>query len=239
MFRKRSAPILISLITIFSINIMSAQTNNFIKLPAPKLDSDFSIEKALLERRSVREYSPDPLSLEQVSQILWACQGISSTRTVTSYGKSVQYHLRTAPSAGALYPLEVFAVVRNVTDLQPGVYHYRSGQGVNDHKLELLRQDDMTSELAGAALGQDCIRNAAVNIVICAVIERTAVKYGERAEQYVLIETGHAGENICLQAQSLGLGVVTVGAFYEDKIKKVIGTDAKPIYILCIGKRRP
>ena len=203
------------------------QSENRIELPAPQLDSDYSVEKAMLERRSVREYSGVALSLEEFAQLLWACQGISSP---SGY--------RTAPSAGALYPLEVYAVVKDVDGLTSGVYHYTPGPGIDTHHLERLLDGDKTRELAGAALGQGCILNAAVNIVIGAVVERTAVKYGQRAVQYVHIEAGHAAQNVCLQAQGLGIGVVTVGAFYEDRVKKVIGVNANPIYIICVGKKR-
>ncbi len=218
---------LLSITVIITMKPSFAQSEDRVELPTPRFDSDYSIEKALFERRSVREYSGEALSLEELAQLLWACQGISSP---SGY--------RTAPSAGALYPLEVYAVVKNVDGLSAGVYHYIPGPGIDKHHLERLLDGDKTRELAGAALGQGCIRNAVVNIVIGAVVERTTVKYGQRAMQYVHIEAGHAAQNVCLQAQGLGIGVVTVGAFYEDRIKKVIGADANPTYIICVGKKR-
>ncbi|MDP8239343.1 MAG: SagB/ThcOx family dehydrogenase [Candidatus Hatepunaea meridiana] len=239
MIPKKLTKLIILIAITITASIMSAQTQNTIKLPAPRLDSEFSIEGTLLERRSVREYSKDALTLEQLSQLLWACQGINLPDKRTHTEKLHEYGLRTAPSAGALYPLEVFVIVKNVTGLPPGSYHYHSGPGIEDNNLELLRDGNLTQELAGAALGQDCIKNAAVNIIIGAVVERVGVKYGSRAEQYTWIETGHAGQNICLQAQALGLGVTTVGAFYEDKIKKVIGTEINPVYLITVGKKLP
>jgi len=231
--------ILLILLTIIitAMNRAHSQSGKVIRLPQPALDSDFSIEKAMQERRSVRSYSGDALTIEQLSQLLWACQGVSASVSYERDGIKTDYHFRTAPSAGALYPLEVYAVVKDVEGLEPGVYHYLPRTGGEDHAIERVIEGDRTVELANAALNQDCIKDAAVNIVITTFIERTAVKYGERAEQYVMIETGHAGQNICLQAQSLGLGVVTVGAFFEEKIKMVIGTDAKPVYIICVGRK--
>lgn len=225
------------LILILTVSAMS-QSNKIFELPSPRLDSEFSVEKALLQRRSVREYSVEAITLEQLSQLLWACQGISSELTYERAGKSIHFPLRTAPSAGALYPLEVYVVVSRVTGLDPGIYHYIPGNSVDDHRLKLLQDGDKAYELARAALGQDCIKNAAVNFVIGTVISRTAVKYGDRAERYVFIETGHAGQNICLQAQAFNLGTVTVGAFNDDKVRKLIGTEAEPVYIICAGKRR-
>jgi SagB-type dehydrogenase family enzyme len=214
------------------------QENQEIKLPAPRLDGDFSLEKAMQMRRSVREYSPEAITLEELSQLLWACQGISGSVSFQNEGKTVTIDLRTAPSAGALYPLEVFVVVSRVEGLEAGIYHYQPGSKDTSHSLIRIQSGDKGYELSQAALGQDCIKNAAVSFVMGAYVERTSVKYGERAEQYVFIEAGHAGQNICLQAQAFDIGTVTVGAFHEDKIAKLLGTDAKPVYMICCGKKK-
>ena len=216
-----SSTILISL-----ANIGFTGENEMIRLPAPRYDSGFSVEKAILERRSVREYSGEPLSIEELAQLLWACQGITSP---SGY--------RAVPSAGALYPLEIYVVVKNVTDLPAGIYHYRPERKMGEHHIELVEPGDYSSALCNAALGQDCIRNAALNIVIASVTQRTAVKYGGRAERYVYLEAGHAAQNVCLQAQPFGLGVVTIGAFHDQRVKDVTQADGDPVYILSIGRK--
>lgn len=198
-----------------------------IMLPEPEYSSNCSIEKALKERRSIRDFSKEPVGLGELSQLLWACQGITDPRG-----------FRTAPSAGALFPLEIYVVVERVTGLENGVYHYNIGSNRQDHSLQRENISFTNNDLANCALGQSCIRDAAVNILITSVTSRTERKYGPKAEKYVLIETGHAAQNICLQAQSLKLGVVTVGAFYEHKVKEKLKLDAEPIYLLAIGKPR-
>ena len=173
-----------------------------IKLPPPRLTSSTSVEEAISKRRSVRQYKDSSLSLSELSQLLWAAQGVTDTAR----------GLRTAPSAGALYPLEVYAVVGNVTGLAPGIYKYECAT----HELGTISLGDARKELAAAALGQGAITQAAVDIVWTAVYQRCAKKYQERAELYVPIEVGHSAENVFLQATALNLGAVVMGAFYED-----------------------
>jgi len=199
--------------------------DNIMKLPEPKYVSNTSVEKAIVERRSIRMYNDDPLSLHEVSQLLWAAQGITDSRG----------GYRTAPSAGALYPLEVYIVISNVEGLTQGVYKYKPHQ----HELVKVRDGNIKDELAAAALGQDCIERGAVAIIFSAVYERTTQKYGERGIRYVHIETGHAAQNIYLQAVSLNLGMVVVGAFKDAEVKKVLSMldEEHPLYILPVGKR--
>ena len=196
-----------------------------IRLPDPVHDSDTSIEGALLKRRSVRNYKNRPLELAEISQLLWAAQGITSPRG-----------LRTAPSAGALYPLEIYVVAGNVNDLPDGVYNYRP------HKHELVRivKGDKRNELCNAALKQTSIKNAAVVIVFSAVYDRITTKYGDRGIKYVHIETGHAAQNILLQAVSLDLGAVVIGAFDDDAVKEVLKMSGReePLYIIPVGKMK-
>jgi SagB-type dehydrogenase family enzyme len=196
-----------------------------IKLPAPRLTSSTSVEEAISKRRSVRQYKDSALSLSELSQLLWAAQGITDTAR----------GLRTAPSAGALYPLEVYAVVGNVTGLAPGIYKYKC----KTHELETVSLGDSREDLAAAALGQGAITQAAVDIVWTAVYERCAKKYQERAELYVPIEVGHSAENVFLQATALSLGAVVMGAFYEDKVQAVLKSpkDERALYIMPIGKK--
>lgn len=196
-----------------------------LKLPEPRLKSEVSLEETLLHRRSVREYANVPLTIEDISQLLWAAQGIT-----TEWGG------RTAPSAGALYPLEVYLVVGNVENLAPGVYKYKPER----HELVKVRDGDVRGELAKAALGQTWVKEGAIDIVIAAVYERTTKKYGDRGVRYVHMEAGHAAQNIYLQAVALNLGMVTVGAFYDDHVKDIIGMpeDEVPLYVIPVGRKK-
>jgi SagB-type dehydrogenase family enzyme len=141
---------------------------------------------------------------------------------------------RTAPSAGALYPLEIYLVAGNVDNLAPGVYKYKPVEDA----LTLVKEGDVRASLAAASLGQGSVADGAVDIVIAAVYERTTVKYGVRGERFVQIEVGHAAQNICLQATALGLGLVTVGAFDDAAVAKIIGMspDETPLYVMPVGR---
>lgn len=181
-----------------------------IDLPKPKLDGDFSIERALSERRSIRRFKDEALSLEEVSQLLWAAQGIDGVTGAT----------RTAPSAGATHPLEVYLVVKNVNGLGKGVYHYNPKK----HTVKLIDDKDVN------------YGNAPIFIVIAAVYERTTGRYGNRGIRYVDIEVGHSAQNIHLQAVSLGLGSFPIGAFGDEKVKDRLGISETPLYIIPIGR---
>lgn len=201
-------------------------TTKIIQLPEPSQDSPVSIEQALLERRSVRHFTDEPLTLAEVSQLLWAAQGV----TVRPDGRKG----RTAPSAGALYPLEVYLTARNVEGLEPGVYRFIP----EGHRLEKVLAGNIHSELAEAALGQPWVAQAPINIVIGAVYERTTVRYGEKGIRYVYMEVGHAGQNISLQVISLNLGTVVIGAFDDEKAKRIINMadNEVPLYIMPVGR---
>jgi SagB-type dehydrogenase family enzyme len=194
-----------------------------IQLPEPRRDGDTSVEAALLARRSARSYSKESLTLAEVSQLLWAAQGITNDRG-----------FRTAPSAGALYPLEVYLVAGKVENLPAGIYRYEP----QTNQLKHVRQGDHRAEASEAALRQQTVRQAAINIVFSGVVERTAQKYGTRAQRYVLIETGHAAQNVLLQAVALGLAAVPVGAFDDDSIAKTLSLKPgeEPLYILPVGR---
>jgi len=185
-----------------------------------------SVEEAIAVRRSVREFSPTPISLEDLSQLLWAAQGVTEPE---SGGRS-------APSAGATYPLEIFVFVKQggVKEVEAGVYRYRP----LDHSLIKVASEDRVRALMEAALYQEFICEAAVNIVIAARYERTTARYGGRGVRYVHIEVGHVGQNISLEAVSLGLGSVMVGAFNDSLVKKLIDEAAEPVYIIPIGYKR-
>lgn len=198
-----------------------------IKLPTPLLKGKVSLEEAITKRRSVRKYRPESLALFQLSQILWSAQG------VTGGGR-----LRAAPSAGATYPLEVFAVIgkQAIEELETGIYHYE----VDSHSLSLHKPGDFRIDLARAALDEGFIAVAPVDIVICALYTRTSYRYGRRGERYVHMEVGHVGQNIHLQAVALGLATVEVGAFDDEDVRKVLDVEEqiKPLYIMPIGKPR-
>lgn len=195
-----------------------------IKLPTPSHDGEVSLETALMERRSVRDYTDEPLTLAEISQLLWAAQGITHP---SGY--------RTAPSAGALYPLEIYLVSGNVTDLPSGVYRF-TPQG---HELVKISEGDRRSELCQAALNQKSVEQAAAVIVIAAVYERTTVKYSDRGIRYVHMEVGSAAQNVYLQAVSLDLGTVFIGAFYDEDVKTVVGLpdDQQPLGIMPLGRK--
>jgi SagB-type dehydrogenase family enzyme len=194
-----------------------------IELPPPDTRGTLTLEQTLLTRRSVREYRRGSLTLAQVSQLLWAAQGTTS-RT----------GFRTAPSAGALYPLEVYLVAGDVEGLAAGVYRYASRR----HELHVVSTGDERPSLANAALGQACVKDAAATLALLSVHERTTGKYGNRGIRYAHIEAGHAAQNILLQAVALGLGAVPVGAFDDDAVTQVLGPreNAKPLYLVPVGR---
>ena len=201
----------------------SISNSSKIKLPSPRYNSGVSIEQALLKRRSVRKYKAEPLTIAEVSQLLWSAQGITNPNG-----------FRTAPSAGALYPLEVYLVVGEVKGLSQGIYKYLPKQ----HELLKIKDGDVRRELAIAALGQSWVKDAAIDIVFAAVYERVTRKYGKRGIRYVHMEVGHAAQNIYLQAVSLKLGTVVVGAFEDEKVKEILNMseNEQPLYIMPIGK---
>ncbi len=196
-----------------------------VPLPGPRRDGEVAVEAALEQRRSVREYADGPLALAEVAQVLWAAQG------VTDPGGH-----RTAPSAGALYPLEVYLVAGQVTDLPAGVYRYRPG----GHDLLRVATGDVRPALSAAALGQDWLADAPAIVAITGVFARTARKYGPRAERYVYQEAGHTGQNVALQAVADGLASVVVGAFRDAQVQQVLSLpdDHEPLALMPLGRPR-
>ena len=194
-----------------------------IPLPEPRFDGEVSVERALRERRSVRSYKDEPLALAEIGQILWSAQGITSAGG-----------FRTAPSAGALYPLEVYVVAGNVKNLPPAIYKYRP----HDHALLEIISGDRRSQLSGAALHQSSIGKAAAVMLFCAIYERTTSKYGHRGIRYACMEIGHAAQNACLQAIALGLNTVVIGAFRDEEVKAIASLPAEeqPLYFVPVGR---
>jgi SagB-type dehydrogenase family enzyme len=200
-----------------------------IELPPPVIEGGRGIWTVLRERSSIRDYAPDPLTLEEVSQLLWASQGITR--------EGGEWQFRTAPSAGALYPIETYLGVNRVQGLAPGLYHYE----VRNHRLAFLREDEFIGQsLARAALGQTICARAAVVFVWTAVLARSVRKYGERAYRYIYLDAGHVGQNLYLAATALGLGCCAVGAFFDDEVNTVLDIDGREettVYMATIGPR--
>ncbi|MEJ5367855.1 MAG: SagB/ThcOx family dehydrogenase [Bryobacteraceae bacterium] len=200
------------------------RAENVIRLPAPRTTGPVPLERALLERRSVRSYSRAPLSLEDIAQLLWAAQGITS-----------RGGYRTAPSAGALYPLETFLCAGRVEGLPAGVYKYRP----QAHELLRLSEGDFRDRLAGAALGQAWIREAPVTVALASVMSRITGRYQQRGVRYAWMEAGHAAQNVLLQAAALGLGAVPVGAFDDRAVQRILrmASEEEPLYLIPAGRR--
>jgi SagB-type dehydrogenase family enzyme len=196
-----------------------------VQLPQPRTTGSVSVEEALHRRRSIRTFRSDSVDLGVVSQLLWAAQGMSGDRG-----------LRTAPSAGALYPLEVFLVAGAVEGLPAGIYRYRPA----GHRLERVRAGDHRGEIARGALGQAWMADAPLTILVAAVFSRTRARYGDRGDRYVHMEVGHAAQNIYLQAEALELGTTVVGAFRDDAVARAaaLRTEESPMVLLPVGVPR-
>jgi len=194
-----------------------------VSLPAPPVAGGMSLEEALAQRRSVREFAPGALTLAEVSRLAWAAQGATDSAR------------RTAPSAGATYPLEVYLVVGEVKGLAAGVYRYRPGP----HRLEAVADGDIRLPLAAAALDQQWMSRAALVVVIAAAFERTTARYGKRGERYVHMEAGHAAQNLLLEATALGLGATPVGAFDDAEVCRLLRLPdgEAPLYLIPVGHK--
>lgn len=235
MFNMDLKPLIINLIlisilgwtmmafNIFSDEVEARERGRSIQLPPPAIKGKMSLERAIKERRSKRSFQDKPLNLKQISQILWAAQGITEKAGLK----------RAAPSAGALYPLQIYLVVKNVERLKAGVYHYNPA----NHTIEPTLKGDLQNSLARACLGQMFIADAPLSLVIVAEYERTTIKYGKRGIRYVHMEAGHVGQNICLQVVSLDLGTVSIGAFWDDEVSRILNLprEYRPLYVFPIG----
>lgn len=197
--------------------LKNLKTGEEMELPQPLTKGKISVEEAILKRRSVRSFADKPLSLEQISQLLWSAQGLTS----------LPGGYRAAPSAGATYPLEMYLVSKE------GVFHYL----LEKHWLKKISEENKLNSLAEACLDQEWVRQGAINIVITAIFERTTLRYRQRGIGYVYIEVGHVAENIHLQAVALGLGSVPVGAFDDESVTKVLELPKKikPLYVIPVG----
>ena len=225
MFIKKFIIILIMFSIFITPFIAYALSEEEIKLPLPQLKGKMSVEEALARRRSRRVFKDYSLTLEQVSQLLWSAQGITEERN----------GLRTAPSAGALYPLDIYLVVGKdkVEDLKVGVYHYNPRQ----HSLTIILEEDQRRELARACLGEKFIEDAPISLIITAEFSRTTNHYGKRGIYYVYMEAGHVGQNVYLQVESLGLGTVSFGGFDEEGVSQALNLPDQhiPLYVMPVG----
>lgn len=195
-------------------------------LPAPAAFASVPFDALLKKRKSVRDYCGKPLSTQTISNLLWASSGIARNEA--------SYEFRTAPSAGALYPIETYLVINSADELAWGVYHYN----IQRHYLELLKEGDFSSALTEAALGQTMCADCSVVFIWAAVFERMKWKYEQRAYRYIYLDAGHIAQNLALAATSLGLGTCQIGALYDDEVNALIGLDGigeSVIYMSVVG----
>lgn len=198
-----------------------------VRLPAPLRRGGRPLWQTLSQRRSQRHYENAPVSLEELSQLLWAAHGVNAT-----YGS---LHLRTAPSAGALFPIETYVVANNVSDLEAGLYHFDAP----DLALSQLRVGNLGHEISLALVGQRFVALAAAVFVWTAVPERSKRRYFERAYRYIYLDAGHIAQNLLLAATALGLSACPVGAFYDDDLNHLLGLkgrDETAVYTACVGR---
>lgn len=197
-----------------------------IELPAPKTDKPTSLDQTLKQRKSIRDFQQTTISLDHLSYLLWASTGIQRIEA--------GYEFRTAPSAGALYPIETYVIANNIQGLATGLYHY----AIKDHYLEQLKKADLRTAITAAALEQSFCAAAAVVFVWTAIFQRCKWKYGQRAYRYIYLDAGHIAQNLALAAVSLNLGSCEIGALYDDQVNKILdidGTDESVIYMAVVG----
>ncbi len=196
-------------------------------LPEPDLSRPSNLWQCLATRRSERNTIPDPLSLQELSKIMWAAQGVTA--------RTGRYLLRTAPSAGALYPFETYLYIDKVKEAPQGIYHFN----VADFALERIQEGDFNHAFTAAGLGQPVVRRAAVIIIWTAMMLRCMVKYRDRAMRYIPMDLGHVCQNVQLAATAMDLGSCPIGAFYDDDVNKLLGVDGEEetvLYLVTAGK---
>jgi len=194
-----------------------------IELPAFEPAAAMSLDKTLRQRKSIRDFRDKPISKGQLAYLLWASTGIQRVEQ--------GYEFRTAPSAGALYPIESYVIANNVKSLERGAYHY----AIRSHQLEQLQQRDLSRQIAAAALGQEMCAAAAAVFIWTAVFERCKWKYGQRAYRYIYLDAGHIAENLALAAVSLNLGTCEIGALYDDHVNAIIGINGTEESTICMA----
>ncbi|MCI2426522.1 SagB/ThcOx family dehydrogenase [Candidatus Acetothermia bacterium] len=199
--------------------------DGIIMLPSPRHTGEMSVEEAIFRRRSIRRFPDEPLTLPEVSQLLWAAGG----KTIDG----VTGPTRAFPSAGGLYPFEIYLVAGNVTGLADGIYRFRW----RDHSLEMIKEGDFRAELMEASLRQRFVAQAPVSIVWVGDFARIRRFYGARGvDRYISMDVGGAGQNVHLQAEALNLGTVIVGAFHDHLVQRILRTELTPLYIMPVGR---
>ncbi|HHS50171.1 MAG TPA: SagB/ThcOx family dehydrogenase [candidate division Zixibacteria bacterium] len=193
-----------------------------IQLPPPP-GNDIDLHSAIESRRSRRTFGDGAVTFEQISELLWSSAGITDPGG----------RLRAAPSAGATYPVDTYILVERAEGLAPGLYRYIE----KDHALELIEEGNLAGKLSEASLGQNSVRTAAVSILLYVIVERTASRYGDRADRYVNMEVGHIAQNIYLTAEGLNLSTVAIGAFDDDAVAQLFEVDGALRYYMAIGTR--
>jgi SagB-type dehydrogenase family enzyme len=204
-----------------------------IPLPEPTIHGGPPLWDIVKRRRSVRAYATDPMLLRDLSQILWAIQGV---REVISGTNSI-FKLRTTPSAGGLYPIESYIYASRIEGLKKGIYHYV----IDDHELELINEGDFGNEIRAGALDQQIAKQAAVVFIWSAVVERSKWKYLQRAYRYIFLDAGHIAQNLALAAEALDYGSCQIGAIYDDELNQLIGLDGvneTVIYLSSVARPR-
>jgi SagB-type dehydrogenase family enzyme len=199
-----------------------------IKLERPKKLSKISFFETLEKRKSIRNFSTKPITKEELSYLLWTTTGINR--------KDFNFEFRTAPSAGALYPIETYLIINKVEEIPEGLYHY----SIKDHALEELKLGDFRTEIANAALGQNMCAEAAVVFIWTAIFERSKWKYNQRGYRYIYLDAGHIGHNLALSATSLNLGSCQIAALFDDEVNELIGVDGKDestVYMSVVGNK--
>ncbi len=200
-----------------------------ISLPKPEFSPDIQFWDIINKRHTTRAFKNEPLSMMDMSQLLFGMSGL--TRVFPKFA------FRTIPSAGALFPIEIYAIINNVSGIEQGIYHYN----IEKHELDYLKQGDFRKSIADACYGQRMFQKSAINFVWTAMIERTRINYAERAYRYIYLDCGHLAQNFYLAAEALGLNACAVGAYYDDEINEILDLDEKKefaIYMGVVGKKR-
>lgn len=200
-----------------------------LQLPQPDLSQTADFWQCLTKRRSERDTTPDPLSLDELSKLLWAAQGVTVRTGI--------HLLRTAPSAGALYPFETYLYIDRVEEVSQGIYHFN----VDDFALERLKGGNFNQAITAASLGQPVVRRAAVVFIWTAMMLRCMVKYRDRAVRYIAMDLGHVCQNVQLAATAMGLGSCPIGAFFDDDFNELLNVDGEEetvVYLITVGKIR-
>jgi len=198
-----------------------------LQLPQPDLSQSADLWQCLARRRSERNTTPDPLSQDELARLMWAAQGVTA--------RAGMHLLRTAPSAGALYPFETYVYIDKVENVSQGLYHFN----VADFALDLIQDGNFNQLITAASLGQPAVSRAAVVIIWTAMMLRCMTKYRERAMRYIPMDLGHVCQNVQLAATAMGFGSCPIGAFYDDDFNELLGVDGQEetvLYLITVGK---